>query len=239
MSLADALREFRQFSDGFLHGVELAIRRRRECVARDQREGGVAEALGIEGQLIRQPAELAMAGLQLGVLDGIDPLRETDHETIDRLDEIGNVFLGRTDGGLALGHLVRDIGRSPAELKIASGASTSRGGLAFAPFLAHASGMSTAPHCHACRGEIPLASGESIGYRETCTRCSADLHVCLNCAHHDPAAYNECRESNAERVRDRDRANRCDYFRVRLGGKEVPDERKKAMASLDALFKKS
>jgi len=92
--------------------------------------------------------------------------------------------------------------------------------------------------CHACRTEVALASGETVGHRDTCARCAADLHVCRNCAHHDPGAYNECRESSAERVLDRDRANRCDYFRPGTGSPGVPDERKKALDSLDALFKK-
>ncbi|MEZ4330553.1 MAG: hypothetical protein R3F35_02290 [Myxococcota bacterium] len=92
--------------------------------------------------------------------------------------------------------------------------------------------------CHACRHEVVLASGESVGYRDACDRCSADLHVCRNCAHHDPTAYNECRESSAERVLERDRANRCDYFRPRTGSSRVSDERERAQASLEALFKK-
>jgi hypothetical protein len=61
--------------------------------------------------------------------------------------------------------------------------------------------------------------------------------VCRNCSHHDPAAYNECREPNAERVGERDRANRCDYF--------APGERtasadpgSAAKSKLDALFRK-
>jgi hypothetical protein len=92
--------------------------------------------------------------------------------------------------------------------------------------------------CHACRSEVPLASGETIGFRDSCTRCAADLHVCLNCAHHDPSAYNGCRESSAERVLDRDRGNRCDYFRPGTGGGEATPERQQALASLDSLFKK-
>ena len=52
---------------------------------------------------------------------------------------------------------------------------------------------------------MTLAPGQRIG-------CGADLHVCVQCRHHDPGAYNECRETNAEPVRDRDRANRCDWF---------------------------
>ena len=93
--------------------------------------------------------------------------------------------------------------------------------------------------CHACRIEVALASGESVGYRDACERCAADLHVCLNCAHHDPSAYNECRESSAERILDRDRANRCDYFRPGDGTAAATDARKSALGSLDALFKKS
>lgn len=67
--------------------------------------------------------------------------------------------------------------------------------------------------CHACQTRIELGPGRPLGFREECEQCGADLHVCLNCAHHDPEAYNGCRESSAERVLDRDRANRCDYFR--------------------------
>jgi hypothetical protein len=93
--------------------------------------------------------------------------------------------------------------------------------------------------CFACGAGLSLASGERVGFRDACEACGADLHVCRNCAHHDPSAYNECRESNAERVGDRERANRCDYFAAaagkrRTGEAGAPDAR----ASLDALFKK-
>lgn len=92
--------------------------------------------------------------------------------------------------------------------------------------------------CFACGTEIPLASGERVGFRDACS-CGADLHVCRNCTHHDPSAYNECREPNAERVGDRERANRCDYFQPGAGGGGAKgDPREKARADLDALFKK-
>jgi hypothetical protein len=91
---------------------------------------------------------------------------------------------------------------------------------------------------HACQTEFPLASGESVGFRDACDRCRADLHVCLNCAHHDPAAYNECRESNAERVLDHDRANRCDYFRPGTGASAGGEEKSRALADLEDLFRK-
>jgi hypothetical protein len=93
--------------------------------------------------------------------------------------------------------------------------------------------------CFSCNAVTKLAAGERIGFSDRCERCDADLHVCRNCRLHDPNAYNECRESSAERVRDRDRANRCEYFAPgdRAGGRGVP-ARAAARAALDDLFKK-
>jgi hypothetical protein len=94
--------------------------------------------------------------------------------------------------------------------------------------------------CHACQREVDVAAGESVGFRAECEGCSDDLHVCLNCAHHDTTAYNECRESSAERVGDRDRANRCDYFRPGEGdGSGANDDRAESLRDLEALFGKS
>ena len=92
--------------------------------------------------------------------------------------------------------------------------------------------------CHACGRETLLAAGERIGFRDECPGCGADLHVCLNCAHHDPAAYNECREPNAERVRDRDRANRCDYFAPADSDAGAASPEGDPRRALEELFKK-
>ena len=92
--------------------------------------------------------------------------------------------------------------------------------------------------CFSCRAAIELGAGERVGFRDECTGCRADLHVCRNCAHHDPGAYNECRESNAEWVSDRERANRCDYFVASDGRGAGADSTADAKSNLDALFKK-
>ena len=91
--------------------------------------------------------------------------------------------------------------------------------------------------CFACGEELAIASGERVGFHDSCEGCRRDLHVCRNCAFYDPSAYNECRESNAERVSDRERANRCEYFSPGAGegGSERPAD---ARAALEALFKK-
>jgi len=94
--------------------------------------------------------------------------------------------------------------------------------------------------CFACGAPLALRSAERVGFRDACARCGRDLHVCRNCLHHDPSAYNECREPNAERVGERERANRCEYFEPasgRAAGSSV-GAGAGSRASLDALFKK-
>lgn len=94
--------------------------------------------------------------------------------------------------------------------------------------------------CFACGATVELATGERVGFRDTCSACAADLHCCRNCAHHDPAAYNECREPNAERVSDRERANRCDYFApaAGAGGGARSGAADQSRSALEALFQK-
>ena len=87
---------------------------------------------------------------------------------------------------------------------------------------------------------MALASGERVGFRDSCESCESDLHVCRNCAHHDPSAYNECRETNAERVSERERANLCDYFAAGdAEGGALAKQRDQARSDLGSLFKKS
>ena len=101
--------------------------------------------------------------------------------------------------------------------------------------MAHAEFM----RCANCNAEISISPGERIGFRDCCDSCNADLHSCLNCAHHDPAAYNECRESSAEHVSERERANRCEWFSPGGGvGGAGNQVRQGAIADLESLFKK-
>ena len=45
--------------------------------------------------------------------------------------------------------------------------------------------------------------------------CHADLHVCKTCEFYESGIHNDCRETSAEFVSDKERANFCDYFRLR------------------------
>ncbi|MCB0334119.1 MAG: hypothetical protein KDD55_11505 [Bdellovibrionales bacterium] len=91
--------------------------------------------------------------------------------------------------------------------------------------------------CHHCGTELTLSSRDTVGRREECPSCGSDLHVCLNCAHFDTTAYNECREPQAERVVDKDRSNFCDYFQLSEKNKrKESDEKEAALKKLDDLF---
>ena len=93
--------------------------------------------------------------------------------------------------------------------------------------------------CFGCDTEIAVRAAERVGFRDTCPRCGADLHVCRNCTHHDPAAHNQCREPNAEWVADRERANRCEWFSPGAGGGGGPARQAaSARSALEGLFKK-
>lgn len=110
--------------------------------------------------------------------------------------------------------------------------------------------------CHSCNS--PLAVSDKPGRSETCPECDADLYCCRNCTFYDPRVYNECRESQAERVVDKERSNFCDYFcwpkddgspditpRPKLPPKKArsaeparPPKKSRRANPLDSLFKK-
>ncbi len=70
--------------------------------------------------------------------------------------------------------------------------------------------MSLTRHCHNCGEEWTLTGQPGRG--ETCMKCRADLRVCLNCAHYDPRAAQQCRERRAEPVMEKHVGNFCEYF---------------------------
>jgi hypothetical protein len=93
--------------------------------------------------------------------------------------------------------------------------------------------------CFNCSKEISVPKDGRIGRRDECLSCGADVHCCRNCTHFDPRVYNECRETIAETVKEKDRANFCDHFSARVGGSGGVDEKDKVKAAAEALFKKS
>ncbi|MCI5066383.1 hypothetical protein MRY87_11725 [bacterium] len=94
--------------------------------------------------------------------------------------------------------------------------------------------------CVHCQSTLPFKTHEAIPRRESCSNCGNDLHCCLQCDHYEPEAYNSCREPQAERVTDKERANFCDYFRLSSGSDEAKKEGRsaaqEARKKLDELF---
>jgi hypothetical protein len=89
--------------------------------------------------------------------------------------------------------------------------------------------------CHKCKAEITL---EKISFREECEQCGNDLHVCLNCLFFDTGKANSCREDKADYVKERDRANYCEYFRF-ADYIQKESDRDKAQKLWQDLFKKA
>ena len=84
--------------------------------------------------------------------------------------------------------------------------------------------------CWKCKKEISI---EKPVRGDECPLCHADLHVCRACDFYESGAHNDCRESSAEFVSDKERGNFCDYFRpskkITTGG-----DKSKADAAKDA-----
>ncbi|MBI4850736.1 MAG: hypothetical protein HY819_02805 [Acidobacteria bacterium] len=95
--------------------------------------------------------------------------------------------------------------------------------------------------CFRCQTEN-LVTGK-VSRMDSCSKCHSDLHVCLNCSFYDAFAHKGCREPSAEIVRDKEKANFCEYFNPNqktpvdaLTTKSKPDDVRNAFNNL---FKKS
>ena len=92
------------------------------------------------------------------------------------------------------------------------------------------------PRCWHCGQTLDALD---FGRADSCKKCGKDTKVCKNCIYFDPMANNQCRESSADRVVDKERSNFCDWFKPSNGGggSQAPS-RDSLKAAADALFKK-
>jgi hypothetical protein len=65
-------------------------------------------------------------------------------------------------------------------------------------------------YCAFCKKAIDL--GRSIGRRDLCPFCNADLHCCMNCRFYERSAPKQCAEPVAESVKEKMKSNFCGYF---------------------------
>ena len=97
--------------------------------------------------------------------------------------------------------------------------------------------MEIIAYCAGCGASISVDT--PVRRQDECPKCKADLRACRQCASFEIAARGSCREPGIEPVRDKEKANYCEYFRFQ-GGKGTRSEQSKAdlRAAAEALFKK-
>ena len=91
--------------------------------------------------------------------------------------------------------------------------------------------------CWRCGTELAELS-LPLSRRDECPGCSVELHVCRMCEHYAADVPRQCREDDAEEIKEKDRANFCDWFIPAADaytGKEAAAE-EAARAELDNLF---
>ena len=100
----------------------------------------------------------------------------------------------------------------------------------------HAKHIGTCWNCKETLGD------DHFGRQDVCPHCQQETRVCKNCFFYDPLCYNACREIQAERIVDKEKANFCDFFRsvpptsgTRL--KKIPKPAGTPRQAAEALFK--
>jgi len=88
--------------------------------------------------------------------------------------------------------------------------------------------------CGASLAEAPLP----LARLSECLACGAELHVCRLCELFDLKVAKHCREPIAEGIKEKERANFCDYFHPRPNAYVAFDDCEvgKAKEGLAALF---
>ncbi|MEO8445347.1 MAG: hypothetical protein ABI567_10125 [Gammaproteobacteria bacterium] len=92
-------------------------------------------------------------------------------------------------------------------------------------------------HCWRCGASL-ASLALPLGRTEECPKCRSPLHVCRLCRSYDRSRPRQCREEDAEEVRDKERPNFCDWFKPRPGAFDAAGAAAEsaAKAAADSLF---
>lgn len=92
-------------------------------------------------------------------------------------------------------------------------------------------------HCYRCGASLEALS-LPLSRQDQCPACYVYLHCCRMCLFFDPAVAEQCREDDAEEVKNKEGANFCDYFRPRSDAHDpqYASAESRARAQLDSLF---
>ena len=85
--------------------------------------------------------------------------------------------------------------------------------------------------CHSCG----IVIADAVRYRDTCPKCEAFLHCCLNCRLYSPGSHNHCLSPTTEMVGDVAAINFCDEFEFTSRAKSG-DVGQAAKKKFDELF---
>jgi len=75
-----------------------------------------------------------------------------------------------------------------------------------------------------------------MGRRDECPACGLDSRACLNCRFYDRSAYHECREEQAEWVKEKNAGNFCGFFDANANISAAGLADQSARSKLDKLF---
>ena len=90
--------------------------------------------------------------------------------------------------------------------------------------------------CFSCKKGLELSSESKITRSEECPYCYASIHCCKMCKFYDTSAYNECRETSADRILEKEKSNFCDYF-ILSGTDSGSNEKDTILSAANSLFK--
>ena len=89
--------------------------------------------------------------------------------------------------------------------------------------------------CWHCGAEL---SHLDYGRADRCLKCGKDTRACRNCIFYDKDVNNQCHETQADRVIEKERSNFCDYFKPKATGGSGAPTRDSLKFAADALFGK-
>ena len=97
--------------------------------------------------------------------------------------------------------------------------------------------MADALACYRCGASLEKLS-LPLSRRDECPECTVHLHVCRMCVFYDPEVPRQCREDDAEDVKDKEKVNFCEWFRPNPDAFDpaLASAASRARSELDALF---
>jgi hypothetical protein len=97
--------------------------------------------------------------------------------------------------------------------------------------------MTDSLQCYRCGGSLDELT-LPISREDQCPACTVYVHCCRMCEFYEPSIAEQCREDDAEEVKNKENANFCDFFRPAAGRHDSTYARgdRDAQARFDTLF---